>query len=34
MELQCISTDNDIISKNTIELWYDGDNDGEYDKLL
>ena len=28
------STDNDIISKNTIELWYDSDNDGEYDKLL
>ena len=28
------STDNDIISKNIIELWYDSDNDGEYDKLL
>lgn len=28
------STDNDIIAKNTIELWYDSDNDGEYDKLL
>lgn len=28
------STDNDIISKNTIELWYDSDNDGVYDKLL
>jgi hypothetical protein len=28
------STDNDIVSKNTIELWYDSDNDGRYDKLL
>jgi len=28
------SADNDIISKNIIELWYDSDNDGEYDKLL
>ncbi len=28
------STDNDLISKNTIELWYDSDNDGKYDKLL
>ncbi len=28
------STDNDIVSKNTIELWYDSDNDGYYDKLL
>ncbi len=28
------STDNDIISKNTIELWYDSNNDGEYDKLI
>ena len=26
--------DNDIISKNIIELWYDSDNDGKYDKLL
>ncbi len=28
------STDNDIIVKNNIELWYDSDNDGDYDKLL
>lgn len=28
------STDNDIVSKNTIELWYDSNNDGTYDKLL
>ena len=28
------SLDNDIISKNIIELWYDSDNDGKYDKLL
>jgi len=28
------STDNDQIAKNTIELWYDSDNDGTYDKLL
>lgn len=28
------STDNDKISKNSIELWYDSNNDGTYDKLL
>jgi len=29
-----VSTDNDIISSNTIELWYDSNNDGTYDQLL
>lgn len=28
------STDNDKISRNTIELWYDSNNDGKYDKLI
>lgn len=29
-----VSTDNDIIASNTIELWYDSNNDGAYDQLL
>lgn len=28
------STDNDKISRNTIELWYDSNNDGKYDRLI
>ena len=29
-----VSTDNDTIASNTIELWYDSNNDGAYDQLL
>ncbi|KAF0192186.1 MAG: hypothetical protein FD166_3746, partial [Bacteroidetes bacterium] len=28
------STDNDIVESNTIELWYDSNNDGTYDQKL
>lgn len=28
------STDGDIIKSNTIELWYDSNNDGNYDQLI
>jgi hypothetical protein len=29
-----VSTDNDTIASNTIELWYDSNNDGTYDQKL
>lgn len=28
------STDGDVILTNTVELWYDSDNDGTYDQLI
>lgn len=29
-----VSTDNDVIASNTIELWYDSNDDGAYDQKL